>query len=63
MTFKQGLLTKIDEKNNKITVVDIPTEADGCDQILETQDIHYDALVICTGASYSSPWRSGDNEW
>lgn len=31
VTFKQGLLTKIDEKNNKITVVDIPSEDDGCD--------------------------------
>ena len=29
--FRQALLTKIDHRNNKIIVVDIPNEADGCD--------------------------------
>lgn len=58
VTFYQGLLTSI-IPNQNIVILDKLT---GSNQIPEKVEILYDALVICTGASYPSPWRDGLTE-
>jgi NADH dehydrogenase FAD-containing subunit len=57
--FYQGLLTSIIPHQNVIIVDKI----EGAHQIPEKVEIVYDSLVICTGASYPSPWRDGPQDY
>lgn len=51
--FIQGRLDEVNNQTNSITV----TCPNG-----ENQELHFDALVLATGANYNSPWRDGPDE-
>lgn len=51
--FVQGKLDSVNHGSNTISI----TDAQG-----EPRELQYDALVIATGANYTSPWRDGPDE-
>ena len=61
VNFKQGCLAGIDHTKNMISIKvpnQVSTEESDKSDDLSIETVSYDVLVIATGASYPSPWRS-----
>lgn len=56
VSFCQGLLNSVDPEKGVIMVDEVVGDGQ------ENVEIPYDSLVICTGASYPSPWRDSPQD-